>query len=118
MPHMSFISNSLGKKHSNGTFHPESAQRLEIIEQWLNQESNANISYELMEEEATEEDIVATHAKNHYELIKRTQGIKHHFHFDADTAANKHTFKASIQAVAVEKGLLPKVRKIILFLHW
>lgn len=100
---INFISNSKAKKHSIGRFHPESAQRIEAIEQWLYSQSDVKIQYEVQEEQASKEDILAVHSSDHYELVEKTKGVTGHFYFDADTGANDHTFEAASQAVAVGK---------------
>jgi acetoin utilization deacetylase AcuC-like enzyme len=100
---VNFISNSKAKKHSIGRFHPESAQRIEAIEQWLQSQSDEKIQYEVLDQQATKEDIQTIHSANHYELIEKTKGVTGHFYFDADTGANDHTFEAASQAVAVGK---------------
>ncbi|MHA2305565.1 MAG: histone deacetylase family protein [Candidatus Hodarchaeales archaeon] len=100
---INFISNLKAKKHSIGRFHPESAQRIEAIEQWLHSQANENIQYECLDQQAPKDDILSVHSSSHYELVKKTQGINEHFYFDADTGANDHTFEAASQAVAVGK---------------
>lgn len=82
-------------------FHPESAQRIEVIEEWLHSQKDGNISYETSDQPAPKDDILVTHTIDHYNLIERTQGQTGHFYFDGDTAANDYTFEAARQAVAV-----------------
>ncbi|MFW9904733.1 MAG: histone deacetylase [Candidatus Thorarchaeota archaeon] len=101
MVKLKFISNSLAKKHSCGMFHPESAHRIEVMEEWILSQSDKNISYELLNESASKEEILVTHSPSHYELIEKTQNQTGHFYFDADTAANNYTFEAARQAAAV-----------------
>lgn len=84
-------------------FHPESAHRIEVMEEWILSPSSENISYEILDESASKEDILVTHTTDHYELIERSQNQMGHFYFDADTAANNYTFEAARQAVAVGK---------------
>jgi len=84
-------------------FHPESAHRIEVLEEWILSQSNKNISYELFDKSASKEEILVTHSSDHYELIERSQNQTGHFYFDADTAANNYTFEAARQAVAVGK---------------
>ncbi|NHJ00677.1 MAG: histone deacetylase [Candidatus Heimdallarchaeota archaeon] len=98
-----FISNSLSKKHSNGRFHPESAQRIEVLEDWIKNSQGKKITLEILDQFAPKEDILSTHSENLYELIAKTKGISGHFYFDADTTANDYTFDAARQAVAVGK---------------
>lgn len=98
-----FLLNTEGKKHSNGTFHPESAQRIEVVESWLSTQSNPNITYGYNNIEASREDIEIIHSSNHYDLIKKTKGIDQYFRFDADTSANGYTFQAATQAVEIGK---------------
>ena len=101
MTNIHFISNSAAKKHSNGSFHPESASRIEAIESWLIKQTDKEITYEIQNQSATEEEIVTVHSTHHYKLIEKTQGHGGQFYFDADTGANDFTFKAATQAVAV-----------------
>ncbi|MHA2223792.1 MAG: histone deacetylase family protein [Candidatus Hodarchaeales archaeon] len=101
-----FISNSLVKKHSNGIYHPESAERIEIIQEWLQTKNQNHISYEEFDQMASKEEILVTHSVDHYDLVERTQGISGFFHFDGDTAANGYTFDTARQAVAVGKFAL------------
>ncbi|MFX1285134.1 MAG: histone deacetylase [Promethearchaeota archaeon] len=103
MAKINFISNLLSKKHSCGMFHPESAQRIEIIEEWLHSQKNDQISYDILDQPASKDEILVTHSLDHYSLIERSQGQTGHFYFDGDTAANNYTFEASRQAVAVGK---------------
>ena len=103
MSNIRFISNELAKHHSNGRFHPESPQRIEILEQWLQSHPDDRISYELLAEVASEADITSVHAPQHYHLVEKTQETEGFFHFDGDTAANQYTFDAARQAVAVGK---------------
>ena len=103
MVHIHFLLNQEGKKHSNGTFHPESAQRIEVIESWLSSQNNPNITFEYSNKEASREDVEIIHSSNYYDLIKKTQGIEQYFRFDADTSANSYTYKAAIQAVEIGK---------------
>lgn len=103
MVKIKFISNSLAKKHSTGTFHPESAQRIEVIEEWIQSQTHEQIGYEVLDQSVSREDILLIHSTDHYNLIEKTQGHTGYFHFDADTAANNYTFKAATQAVAVGK---------------
>ena len=84
-------------------FHPESAHRIEVLEEWILSQSDENISYELFDKSASKEEILITHSSDHYELIERSQNQMGHFYFDADTAANNYTFEAARQAVAVGK---------------
>ena len=84
-------------------FHPESAQRIEVIEEWLHSQRDDQVSYEILDQSASKDDILVTHSSNHYELIEKTQGQTGHFYFDGDTAANDYTFEAARQAVAVGK---------------
>lgn len=84
-------------------FHPESAHRIEVMEEWILSQSDDQVSYEVLDESASKEDILVTHSPNHYELIERSQNETGHFYFDADTAANNYTFEAARQAVAVGK---------------
>lgn len=84
-------------------FHPESAQRIEVIEKWLHSQRDDQVSYEILDQSASKDDILVTHSSNHYELIEKTQGKTGHFYFDGDTAANEYTFEAARQAVAVGK---------------
>ncbi|UCE14890.1 MAG: histone deacetylase [Candidatus Heimdallarchaeota archaeon] len=103
MVKLTFISNRLAKKHSTGTFHPESPHRIDVIEEWIQSQTHENVGYELLDQSASREDILLIHSADHYNLIEKTQGYTGHFHFDADTAANSYTFKAATQAVAVGK---------------
>jgi len=101
--HIHFLLNKEGKKHSNGAFHPESAQRIEAVESWFSTQINPNITYEYNNIEAPREDIEIIHSANYYDLIKKTQGIDQYFRFDADTSANAYTFQAASQAVEIGK---------------
>jgi acetoin utilization deacetylase AcuC-like enzyme len=103
MPKIRFISNQLAKHHSNGRFHPESPQRIEILEQWLESHPDDRISYEIWDEQASEAEITSVHATAHYRLVERTQSTMGFFHFDGDTAANQYSFEAARQAVDVGK---------------
>lgn len=103
MPNIRFISNQLAKHHSNGRFHPESPQRIEVLEQWLQTHPDHRLSYETCDELASEADITSVHALQHYHLVEKTQGIEGFFNFDGDTAANQFTFETARQAVAVGK---------------
>ncbi len=84
-------------------YHPESAQRIEVIEEWLHSQRDDRISYDTLDHPASMDDILVTHSPDHYKLIERTRGQTGHFYFDADTAANDYTFEAARQAVAAGK---------------
>lgn len=84
-------------------FHPESAQRIEVIEEWLHSQKDDQISYDILDQSASRDDILVTHSLDHYSLIERSQGQTGHFYFDGDTAANNYTFEAARQAVSVGK---------------
>ncbi len=101
MTNIQFISNSLSKKHSNGMYHPESPQRIEVVEKWISDKVNNEITFQLYDQLATEEEITSVHSTYHYKLVKKTQEYKSQFYFDADTGANEYTFNAARQAVAV-----------------
>ena len=101
-----FISNTLSKKHSNGRFHPESPQRIEVLENWIIQNQGEKIKLDFNDSFASKQDILSTHSADLYELIAKTKGITSHFYFDADTAANEYTYDAAKQAVAVGKTAL------------
>jgi acetoin utilization deacetylase AcuC-like enzyme len=97
-----FLTNSLAKKHSNGRFHPESAQRIQTIEEWIHSGTEDRISYDYLNESAKKEEILSVHSSDHYMWIKKTKNQSGgHFYFDADTGANEYTFEAARQAVAV-----------------
>ncbi|MFX1506227.1 MAG: histone deacetylase [Promethearchaeota archaeon] len=116
MVKLKFISNSLAKKHSCGMFHPESAHRIEVMEEWILAQSDENISYELLDESASKEEILVTHSPSHYDLIEKSQNQVGHFYFDADTAANNYTFEAARQAVAVgKKAIWDSTREASIF---
>ena len=61
---INFISNSKAKKHSISRFHPESAHRIEAIEQWLHSQTNENIQYEYLDQQAPKDDILSVHSSN------------------------------------------------------
>ncbi|PWI49721.1 hypothetical protein CEE45_00920 [Candidatus Heimdallarchaeota archaeon B3_Heim] len=96
-----FISNSLAKKHSNGKFHPESPQRIEIMEKWVTSHLDDSISFEISHEMANKEEILSVHTEDHYNLIEKTKNYEGHFYFDADTAANSYSYEAAMQAVQI-----------------
>ena len=106
MPSIRFIGNELGKKHSNGMFHPESPQRLEVIEKWISNQSNDAISYEISEEKATRDEILTVHTEDHLQLLEKTKKFGGQFHFSADTGANSHSYDAALQAVSIGKKAL------------
>ncbi|MHA1972377.1 MAG: histone deacetylase family protein [Candidatus Hodarchaeales archaeon] len=101
MNEIHFLSNKFGKKHSNGKYHPESAERLEVLEKWILNQNNPNISIEFLDQVASREEILSVHNEKHYDLIEKTKDVEGFFHFDLDTAANRHTFNAALQAVHV-----------------
>jgi len=103
MSSIRFIVNSLAKKHSNGRFHPESPHRIEVMEKWINNQPNNNITLESSDELAEIDEILSVHTNDHYSLIEKTKNYDSHFYFDADTAANSYSFDASMQAVHVGK---------------
>ncbi len=106
MPSMRFIGNLWGKKHSNGKFHPESPQRIEVMEKWIRTQSTEAISYEISEEKATRDDILAVHTKDHHQLIEKTKDYESQFYFNADTGANSYSYDAALQAVYIGKKAL------------
>jgi acetoin utilization deacetylase AcuC-like enzyme len=113
---LKFISNSLAKKHSCGMYHPESAHRIEVMEEWILSQPDDNIRFEVIDESASKEDILVTHSSSHYDLIEKSQDQTGHFYFDADTAANNYTFEAARQAVAVgKKAIWESDRKTSIF---
>ena len=96
-----FISNALAKKHSNGKFHPESPQRIEMIENWVTSHLGDTISFEISNKMANKEDILSVHAEDHHHLIEKTKNYDGHFYFDADTAANSYSYEAAMQAAQI-----------------
>ncbi len=96
-----FISNALAKKHSNGRFHPESPQRIEMIENWVTTRLGDSISYEISDKMPEKEDILSVHTEDYYHLIEKTRNYEGHFYFDADTAANSYSYEAAMQAVQI-----------------
>lgn len=103
MAKISFLSNTLGKKHSNGRFHPESPQRLEVIENWIHSQEDSSISLEFEDKTATIDDILSVHSEDHHALVEKTKNYEGHFYFDADTAANNYSYDAAMQAVYIGK---------------
>lgn len=106
MPNIRVISNSLAKKHSNSYSHPESAQRIEIIEEWLSINPDNHITHEILSDFATREEILTVHSDDYYRLIEKTQGYGGYFLFTMDTGANSYTFDAARQAVAIGKSAI------------
>lgn len=97
-------------------FHPESAQRIDVMEEWILSHLSDLISYEISDQSASREDILVTHTPDLYELIEKSQDQSGHFYFDADTAANKYTFKAAREAVEVgRKALWGSDRNVSIF---
>ncbi len=84
-------------------FHPESAQRIDVMEEWILSQTDDIIGYDVLDQSASMEEILVTHSSSHYQLIEKSQGQTGHFYFDGDTAANNYTFEAARQAVAVGK---------------
>ncbi|MHA2175042.1 MAG: histone deacetylase family protein [Candidatus Hodarchaeales archaeon] len=103
MTRISFLSNSLGKKHSNGRYHPESPQRLEVIENWIHSGNHSSMTLEYVDEKASVDEILSVHSVEHHSLVEKTKNYEGHFHFDADTAANKYSYDAAMQAVHIGK---------------
>ncbi|MFX0149268.1 MAG: histone deacetylase family protein [Candidatus Hodarchaeota archaeon] len=97
MNEIKFLTHTFAKKHINGRFHPESPERLVVLENWIKQ---SNLNLELLDRQATKEEILSVHSSNLYEMVKKTDGIDGSFRFDADTSASAYTFKASTGAVA------------------
>jgi acetoin utilization deacetylase AcuC-like enzyme len=111
-----FIRNSLAKKHSNGRFHPESAQRIEMIEKWVNSNLGDTISLEISDKMAEKTDIISVHTEDYYSLIEKTKNYEGHFYFDADTAANRHSYEAAMQAVQIGiQAIFESTRKSSVF---
>lgn len=101
MVDFTFLTHSLAKKHSNGPFHPESPERLEVIEDWIHRKKiEMGFDFKILEEEADIETIGEVHSTDLYNLIGKTDGRTGIHHIDADTATNEYTFKAAKQAVA------------------
>lgn len=96
-----FISNALSKKHSNGRFHPESPQRIEMIENWITSNLDDSISFEISDKMAEKGEILSVHTDDYYNLIEKTRNYEGHFYFDADTAANSYSYEAAMQAVHI-----------------
>ncbi|MHA2106748.1 MAG: histone deacetylase family protein [Candidatus Hodarchaeales archaeon] len=96
-----FISNTLAKKHSNGRFHPESPQRIEMIENWVSSQLGDDISFEISDKLASKDDILSVHTEDHHDLIEKTKNYDGHFYFDGDTAANSYSYEAAMQAVQI-----------------
>jgi acetoin utilization deacetylase AcuC-like enzyme len=106
MASIRFVGNSWGKKHSNGRFHPESPQRIEVMENWIKNQTNETISYEIMEEKASKDDILSVHTEEYHQLIEKTRNYEGHFYFNADTGANNYSYDAATQAVYIGKKAL------------
>ena len=76
------------------------------MEEWILSQTDDNISYDILDQSASKEDILITHSSNLYQLIEKSQGQTGHFYFTGDTAANNYTFEAARQAVAIGKHAL------------
>lgn len=97
MTELTFLTHVHAKNHSNGRFHPESPERLEVIENWIH---DTGLPLEVLNRQATRDEILSVHSSNLYDMIKKTDGIDGIFRIDADTSASKYTYKASTEAVA------------------
>ena len=90
-------------KHDPGSTHPESAYRLKVIlDEIENNEELKSLVKFYPPDTATQEEVLWNHSKELYEEVEKTQG-KPYTRFDPDTTANEYTFEAALKAVGAQK---------------
>ena len=96
-------------KHENGYDHPESPERVYVINDMLNQTEIIKKIKVLKPRDATKEEILLAHTEKHYERIKSTKGKEKVF-LDQDTSTNPYSYDAAIRAAG---GVLQSIDEVI-----
>jgi len=84
-------------KHENGFDHPESPDRIYVINDMLNQTEIIKKLKILKPRDATKQEILNVHTEKYYERIKSTKGKEKVF-LDQDTSTNPFSFDAAMRA--------------------
>ncbi len=96
-------------KHENGFDHPESPERVYVINDMLNQTEIIKKLKILKPRDATKQEILNVHTEKYYERIKSTKGKEKVF-LDQDTSTNPFSFDAAMRASG---GVLQSIDEII-----
>ncbi len=72
-----------------------------MIEKWVNSNLSDTISFEISDKMAEKADILSVHTEDYHTLVEKTKNYEGHFYFDADTAANRYSYEAAMQAVQI-----------------
>ncbi|MFX0115290.1 MAG: histone deacetylase family protein, partial [Candidatus Hodarchaeota archaeon] len=91
-PRISLMHHESSLKHSHGSMHSESPQRVKKILQWAKEQQ---LPIELARA-ASKEEILAVHDEQLFRLVEATQ--REPIAFTADTFSNEHTFEAALHS--------------------
>lgn len=84
-------------KHENGFDHPESPDRVYVINDMLNQTEMIKKLKVLKPRDAIKEEITTVHTERYFEKIKSTDGKEKVF-LDQDTSTNYFSYQAAVRA--------------------
>ncbi|TVQ39108.1 MAG: histone deacetylase [Spirochaetaceae bacterium] len=97
MQELYLVSDGVCRLHSAGGGHPERPERMDAVAAVFDDcRSDPTV---LLDEgrDATQEEIIRVHTAAHYELVRDSQ-LREITVFDADTAANRHSYAAALRA--------------------
>jgi acetoin utilization deacetylase AcuC-like enzyme len=106
MKKVGFVYDDIFLKHEMPAGHPESSQRLVHIVETLRNSDIWEKLIHIKPRRAEEEDIVAVHAKEYFDLIKTFTG-----YFDPDTYISQHSFEAAMYAAGAVIGAIDQCKK-------
>ncbi len=109
MRKVGLVIDELFVKHINSFDHPESPDRVYIINDMINESGIINNLKILKPRDADKEDILRVHTEKHYERIKSTRGKEKTF-LDQDTSTNPFSFDSAVRASG---GVLQCIDEII-----
>ncbi len=109
MRKVGLVIDELFVKHINSFDHPESPDRVYIINDMLNETGLINHLTFLEPRDAKKEDIIRVHTESYFQRIEKTKGKEKVF-LDQDTSTNAFSFDSAIRASG---GVLQSIDNII-----
>ena len=97
MGNVAVVRDPLFKRHSNGPWHPESAQRLAVIDEMLAAFPRRRELEELPARDATFAELARVHTESYIPQIEATQERERTV-LDPDTSANRDSYAAAVRA--------------------
>lgn len=109
MRKVGLVIDELFVKHINSFDHPESPDRVYVINDMLNETGLINHLTFLEPRDAKKEDITRVHTEKYFQIIEKTKGKEKVF-LDQDTSTNAFSFDSAMRASG---GVLQSIDKII-----